>query len=257
MKDKEVCDKIKEVLSKEPEVLAIFDNGSSIVGMDTPESDVDFVIIVQKKSQITKLIKILTEKTSLIEVEKGGGKAKCASFLVYNKRADISFVIKSMLDSIVNTFYDKKENYLENQHFLKHKIIDSVAVYDPKNLLESYKKKVEKYPQKFLNEIFNDSIKSIKENLYYWKHHGFRNEFQFGFEQWEVIQQICQALYAKNKRLFMLPYKRLHKDLKELKPDIEKEMYALIRGKNTNQMIKKKIEIVKSIASKLEKKELK
>lgn len=253
MKHKEICDKINESLSEEPEVLAIFNNGSSIVGMDMPESDVDFVVLVKRKNQIMNLIKILTKKTSLIEVEKGDGKAKCASFLVNNRRADIAFLTKDKMDLFVNNFYKSKQNYLEFQHFLKHKIIDAIVVYDPKNLLKKYQSEIEKYPAEILDEIIRDSINSVKENMFYWEHHGFRNEFQFGFEQWEVIQAICQALYTKNKRLFMLPYKRLDKDLGELKPNIEREMYVLIRGTNTKEMIKKKIGIVRKIISKLEK----
>ena len=52
--------------------------------------------------------------------------------------------------------------------------------------------------------------------------------------------------------MFMLPYKRIHKDLKELKPNIEKEMYELARGINTSKMIEKKIKIVEKILEKLE-----
>lgn len=251
MKYKNVCDKIKESLSKEPEVVAIFNNGSSVVRMDTPESDIDFVVLVKKSSQIMKLIRKIAKKISLIEIEKGEDKAKCASFSINNRRADISFLSKDKMDFFVDNLYKSKQNYLELQHFLKHKIIDSIPVYDPNNLLKKYQRKIKKYSRKILDEIIKDSIKSVKENLFYWEHHGFRNEFQFGFEQWEVIQSICQALYAKNKQLFMLPYKRLHKDLKELKPNIEKEMYALIRGKNSKGMIKKKISIVKSVLKKL------
>ena len=51
----------------------------------------------------------------------------------------------------------------------------------------------------------------------------------------------------------MLPYKRIHNDLKELKPNIEKEMYQLVRGDNTPEMIKKKSKIVEKILAKLEK----
>jgi hypothetical protein len=67
------------------------------------------------------------------------------------------------------------------------------------------------------------------------------------------MKAICQALYAKNNRMFMLPYKRIHNDLKELKPNIEKEMYQLVRGENTSEMIKKKSKIVERILTKLEK----
>ncbi len=51
----------------------------------------------------------------------------------------------------------------------------------------------------------------------------------------------------------MLPYKRLHKDLKELKPDIEKDMYFLARGKNSKENLEKKRLALRRIIDKLSK----
>jgi predicted nucleotidyltransferase len=253
VKQKEVCDKINQVLSREPEVLAIFNNGSSAVGLETPGSDVDFVVILKKEKDKERIIQLLRKTFNIFKNEENPEIDVEEQFNVSGKRADFAFIPKKRMEEKVNTLYDSKEKFLEFQHFVKHKIVDSVAIYDPGNILVEWKKKVEKYPKKIMEEVFNSQIVSIKENLFYWQNHRFRNEFQFGFEQWEVIQAICQAIYAKNKRLFMLPYKRLHKDLKELKPNIEKEMYTLIRGTNTPEMIKKKIKIVKRVISKLEK----
>jgi hypothetical protein len=131
--------------------------------------------------------------------------------------------------------------------------VDSVAIYDPGRFLVKWKKEIEKYPTKIMKEVFDSQIVSIKEELFYWENHGFRNEFQFGFEQWDLIKAICQALYVKNNEMFMLPYKRIHSDLKRLKPNIEKEMHVLIKGKNGPRMIKKKIKVVRKIIEKLEK----
>ena len=187
---------------------------------------------------------IKNEEHPEIEVEE--------QFDVLGKRADFTLISKKSMEEKVNSFYKSKENFLELQHFIKHKIVDAVAIYDPDKLLVEWKKIVESYPKKIMKEVFDFQIVSIKENMFYWQNHGFRNEFQFGFEQWDVIKAICQAIYAKNNRMFMLPYKRIHDDLKELKPNIEKEMYVLIRGKNNKNLIEKKIKIVKLILSKLE-----
>ena len=46
-KNNDVCNRIKKLLSEEKEVLAIFNNGSSIVGMDDTNSDLDFVVILK------------------------------------------------------------------------------------------------------------------------------------------------------------------------------------------------------------------
>ena len=248
-----ICNRVKDVLSKEPEVLAIFNNGAAVVGMAALGSDVDFVVILKNDRDEGKIIKVISKNFKVIKNEDDPNVNVEEQWDILGKRCDFCFRSKNEMDKKVNTFYDSKSNFLELQHFLKHKIVDAVAIYDPKNLLNSYQKKIKKYPNKILNQVIKDSIQSLKENLYYWNHHGFRNEFQFNFEMWDVIREICHALYAKNKRLFMLPYKRLHKDLKELKPNIEKEMYALVRGINTPQNIAKKAKILKKIIEKLEK----
>ena len=252
MKYKEVCDRIKEVLSKESEVLAVFNNGSSIVGMDTPGSDLDFVVIMKNDKDENKIVKLLRNNFEVFKNEENPGIEVEEQFNVLKRRADFTFISKKKMEEKVNSFSNSSANFLELQHFIKHKIVDSVAVYDPNKLLTKWKKIVESYPKKIMKDVFDSQIYSIKENLFYWKNHGFRNEFQFGFEQWDTMKCICQALYAKNNRMFMLPYKRIHNDLKELMPNIEKEMYQLVRGKNTQRTINKKIKIVKKILEKLE-----
>jgi len=251
--NKPICEKVKELLSIEKEVIAIFNNGSSVVDLESSGSDIDFVIILKDEKDKEKIIKIIRSKLKVIKNKEDPKIVVEEQYDILGKRADFTFRSKQTMDERVNTFYDSKENFLEFQHFIKHKIIDAIAVYDPENLLERWKREIERYPEKIMKEVFNLQISLIKENLFYWKYHEFRNEFQFGFEKWDVIQAICQAIYAKNKTLFMLPYKRLHNDLKILKPNIEKELYALIRDRNTQKTINKKINIVKSIVSKLEK----
>lgn len=248
----EIYDKIKEVLSKESSVIAIFNNGSSVVDMEAPGSDLDFVVILKDERYKDKIISILKKNFRIIKNEENPEINVEEQYDVLGKRADFTIISKKAMEKKVDSLYDSIDGFFELQHFIKHKIIDSLAIYDPKNLLLEWKDRVEKYPKEFMKKVFNSQIVSLKESLFYWKNHGFRNEFQFGFEQWDVIKAICQALYAKNKRLFMLPYKRLHNDLKKLKPNIEKEMYALIRGVNNQRMINKKIDILKIIISKLE-----
>jgi hypothetical protein len=252
MINKEVCDKVKEVLSMEGGVLAIINNGSAIVGMDAPDSDIDFVVITATDKDEKSLVSILRKKFRVLKNEEHQDVDVEEQWEICGRRADFTFRTKKAMDEKVDSFYDSVENYLKGQHFIKHKIVDAVAVYDPKNILAGWKKKAEKYPKKIMKDVFYSQIRSIKENLFYWRHHKFRNEFQFGFEEWDVMKAICQALYAKNNQMFMLPYKRIHKDLKELKPNIEKEMYELVRGINNQKMIENKIKVVERILEKLE-----
>ena len=252
MKNKEVCLEIYKSFSILPEVLAIFNNGSSIVGQDDEGSDMDFVIVLKKSSDEKKIRELFRKKYKILKNEEDPNIAVEEQYEVLSKRVDPTIISKKEIENKVSGFYTSIDNYLNYQHFIKHKIVDSISIFDKEKLLSIWKEEVEKYPRKFMKEVVNSQIISIKENLFYWRHHKFRNEFQFGFEYWDVMKAICQALYAKNNRMFMLPYKRIHNDLKELKPNIEKEMYQLVRGKNTHGMIKKKSKIVEKILHKLE-----
>jgi len=252
LKNKEVCLKIYKFFSNQPEVLAIFNNGSSIVGQDDEGSDMDFVVVLKKSSDEKKIRELFRKKYKILKNEEDPDIEVEEQYEVLGKRVDPTIISKKEIENKVYGFYSSIDNYLNYQHFIKHKIVDSLSIFDKENLLPIWKREVEKYPNKFMKEVINSQIISIKENLFYWRHHKFRNEFQFGFEFWDVMKAICQALYAKNNRMFMLPYKRIHNDLRELKPNIEKEMYQLIRGENTPEMIKKKSKIVEKILAKLE-----
>lgn len=252
MNNKEVCVEVYNTFHDRPEVLAIFNNGSSVVGQDDKGSDVDFVIVLMKDVDKNKIRELFRKKYKILKNEEDPEIEVEEQYEVLGKRVDPTIISKDEIEKKVNEFYTNKENYLNYQHFIKHKIIDSVAIYDKERLLPKWKKEVQRFPTKIMKEVIGSQIASVKENLFYWKHHKFRNEFQFGFEQWDLIKGICQAIYAKNNCLFMLPYKRIRKDLKELKPNIEKEMYELIRGRNTPKVIQKKIKIVEKILSKLE-----
>lgn len=253
MSAKEVCKNVVNHLGNTPEVFAIFNNGSSVVGLNTDHSDLDFVIILRDEKDRRKILSLIRKNFRIIKNNEHPDVEIEEQYDILGSRVDFTLISKKDIDYKINSFYNSIDNFLEFQHFIKHKIIDSVAIYDPKKYLPKWKKIVEKYPKKFMKEVFDSRIRAIKEGLYYWENCGFRNEFQFGFEQWEIMEAICQAIYAKNNRLFMLPYKRVHNDLKELRPNIEKEMYKLVRGVNNPRTIMKKQKIVKKILGKLEK----
>lgn len=252
MKNKDICNKIKELISNNKEVIAIFNNGSSVIGLDTENSDVDFVIIIKKNKDREKLLQTFRNKFRIIKNEINPEIEIEEQFYILGKRIDLTLITRDEIEKRIYSFYNSVEAFLELQHFLKHKIIDAIDIYDPNNLLKSYQKEIKKYPEKIFKEVFNKSINQVKETLFYFENHTFRNEFQYAFEQWEILQPICEALYSKNRQLLMLPFKRLHNDLQTLKPNIEEEMYQLIQGNNNPQVITKKIKIIKKILKKLE-----
>lgn len=248
MKNKEICKKLKSVLIKFPKLIAIFNNGSTIVGTDTPESDIDFTIIVKNKNDISKVLSILKKNFKFLGIDH-----EVPLFKYKKRELAICVYDKKTMDFFVNVLYKSKDDFLRWQDTLQHKIIEAIPIYDPQKLLSKYKKKVLLYPTKIQKEVFSDSIKALKEIFEEWTNYRFKNEFNFIFHLPEILEKICLAIYSKNKKLFMIPYKRLDKDLKELKPNIEKEIYFLVKGTNSKKNLEEKKRILKKIIIKLEK----
>ncbi|MBT4174189.1 hypothetical protein HOC80_00910 [archaeon] len=237
---KKIKARVKELFSDK--AYAIFNNGSSIVSKDF--ADIDFTIIVKDKKDIRKVINFAKKTPEFDRVE-----CEDPYFNLYlkgKKPIDISIFHKKHFDSIVNNLF--KKDFLKLQNIIQHKVVNSVPVYDPKKLLSKYKKKV-KYPKNIQEKVFSESLKCLESYYYNYWDLGFKNEFHFMFEMNEIIEYICYALYAKNKKFCMLPFKGLHKDLKMLKPNIEKEMLFLVKGGNSN-LAKKKV-VLKKIIDKL------
>ena len=247
MKNETICKKLKTILSDKLYVLAIFNNGSSIVGTDLPQSDVDFTIVVKSKSDINKTLSLLKKNLKFLGVYHE------VPHFEFKKKLGICIYDKQTMDFFVNILYKSKKDFLQWQKVLQHKIIEAIPVYDPKDLLKRYQAKINSYPKRIQNAVFTDAMRELQEIYKEWKDYGFRNEFNFIFQLPEIMKQICLALYSKNKRLFMLPYKRLHKDLKELQPNIEKEMYYLIQGTHSKKNLEEKRRTLKKIIDKLQK----
>ena len=163
MKCKSVCGKINGLLAREKGVVAIFNNGSSVVGLESPGSDLDFVVILNRSNNERKIVRLLRDNFKVIKNEDNPEIEIEEQFDVLGRRADFTFITREDMDKKVNDFYKSKDNFLDSQHFFKHKIVDAVAIYDEAKLLVGWKKKVEKYPKKIIKEVFDSQIVSIKE----------------------------------------------------------------------------------------------
>ena len=237
-----ISNKIRGILSEQSYTLAIFNNGSSVVGTDTPESDIDFTIIVKSKADINKALKLLKSNISFLGVEHD------VPHFDFQRKIGICIYDKRTIEFFIKTLYKSKEDFIKLQNVLQHKIVEAIPIYDSNRILVKYQNSVKSYPIRIQNLVFSDAMKFLEGTYEEWY---FNNEFNFIFHLPEIIEKICLAIYSKNKRLFMLPYKRLSKDLKELKPNIEKEMYFLVKGNNSKKNRDKKRLVLKEIIDKL------
>lgn len=247
MKYHELAMEIEKRLSKLIFVEAIFINGSVIAGTETPNSDIDFTVLVKNRNKDTeKVVKVLSKFIPFDCIEH-----EVHHFNYEKKRVAFTILGTKDMNFISNKLFDSKDILLKFQNVVQHKIIEAKEVYDPKNFLGLYKARVSDYPEKIRKEVIKNTLKELSKIHKEWEDDGFRNSFNFVFNLPEVLEKICIVLYAKNKRFLMLPFKRLHKDLKTLKPNLEKEMYFLVDRPNTKQNIEKKIKILSRIILKL------
>jgi uncharacterized protein with von Willebrand factor type A (vWA) domain len=136
------------------------------------------------------------------------------------------------------------------QGIVQHKFVEAVPILDPHGLLAGYQARAAAYPERIRRAVFRRAIRSLEGAYEAW---GSRNEFHFAYELPSLLEAVCLALYARNRRLFMLPFKRLPKDLKELKPDIEAEVYRLAQSGRRAQSRRAAREDLRRIILKLRK----
>jgi len=158
LKNMEVCSEIYKSFSTQKEVLAIFNNGSSVVGQDIDGSDMDFVVIVKNKGDERKIRNLFREKYKIIKNEEHPEIEVEEQYDVLEKRVDPTIIAKKEIEEKINNFYKSVEDYLESQHFIKHKIVDSVAIFDSERLMLRWKKEVERYPKKFMKKVLKDIL---------------------------------------------------------------------------------------------------
>jgi hypothetical protein len=237
-----VGEQVKAALSREPRVLAIFRNGSTVVGTDQPGSDLDFTVIVRSKSDRGKALTLLKQRFRFLNVHDW-----CASF-AGRRKPDITILDRPTVDRLVRLLYRSADDFVKAQNTVQHKIVEAVPIYDPLQLLDNYRTKAAAYPERIRRAVFNRAIRSLKISEQNWES---RNELNFAFDFSSVLEAICAALYARNRRFVMLPFKRLHKDLKELRPNIETEVYRLARSGRSARSRQEGRRLLKRIIGKL------
>ncbi|MCL5429968.1 MAG: nucleotidyltransferase domain-containing protein [Candidatus Marsarchaeota archaeon] len=243
MKNRQLVKRIKSCLADKQYTIAIFNNGSTIAGTETNDSDIDFTVLVKSKADVNRALKLLKTSIKFVFIDHG-----VPTFKFNGKRIGVTIWEKRKADYFVNSLYKSSKDLLEWQGTVQHKIVEAIPVYDPENLLKLYQNRVSKYPQRIQSVVYSNAINTLDSIYNGW---AFRNEFHFAFELPTIIETICLAIYSKNRRLYMRPFKRAHKDLKELKPNIEKEMYFLVSGTNSKKNRDSKKRVLKKIINKL------
>jgi hypothetical protein len=204
-----------------PWVVAIFLNGSTVVGTDQPDSDIDFTVIVREDRDRLRALRLLRRHFRFLGLDHG------VPTFAGQRRLGITLLDRRAAARLLSRLYRSPQDLLAVQGTVQHKFVEAVAIFDPNGLLVKYQARAAAYPERIRTAVFRTSMRSLEEAHEAW---GSRNEFHFAYALPSVLESVCLALYARNRRLFMPAFKRLHKDLQELKPDLEDEVYRLVRG---------------------------
>lgn len=218
-----VSDRLNAALSPQSWLVAIFHNGSTVAGTDQSGSDVDFTIIVRRSKDRGRVLQVLKHRFGYRYLGLDHGTLSFRD----RRKVGITVVDRPTVDRWLRRLYRGPEDLLALQGVVQHKIVEATSIYDPQGLLAKYQQRVNAYPIRIQKAVFSQATKSLETVYENW---GSRNEFHFAAELPSLLENICIALYALNRRLFMVPYKRLHVDLTTLRPNIQVELYRLVRS---------------------------
>ena len=218
--------RLRSIFSSRSWVSAIFLNGSTVAGTDQSGSDVDFTVIVSRPADRARALGLLRRRFGYRYLGLDHGVP------TFRARRKIGVVIldRGTVDRWLGRLYRSPEDLRNLQGVIQHKIVEAVAVHDPQGVLPRFQKRATAYPARIRRVVLSEALRLLDEAYRNW---GSRNEFNYVSELPSLLTEICTALYARNRRLFMVPFKRLHVDLKGLRPNIEREMYRLVRSGRT------------------------
>ena len=229
-------------LAPRPFVVAIFRNGSTVVGAGQPGSDVDFTVILRRKSDRAKTLALLRGRLEYLGLDHG------VPTFRGRRRIGVVLLARSTVEGILRSLYRTPESLLELQGVVQHKIVEAAAVHDPRGVLPRYQRRATAYPARIQRAVFAKAIRSLEVAYRDW---GTRNEFHFAASLPPILEAICVALYARNRRLFMVPGKRLHRDLRTLRPDLEEDLRGLVRSGGSARSRREGREILGGIVDRL------
>jgi predicted nucleotidyltransferase len=237
-----VATRLKAILSRKPWVLAIFVTGSRVAGTAQPGSDLDFAVIVRRKSNREETLRVLKRHFRFLVLD------HWVATFAGRPKPDIAIIDRPSMDRLLRLLYRSPQDFLRVRNFMQHKIVEAAPIYDPQRLLVTYQAKVATFPGRIQRAVYRRAIRSLTDAYENW---GYRNEFNFAFELPSILDAIGLALYTRNRRLSMLPLKRLHKDLKLLKPNIESEVYRLARSGRSDRSRREGRAVLKRIIQRL------
>ena len=243
MKYKKLMSNLYGVVSRLDYVELFCMMGSVAEGTDTKESDIDFYVLLKNLkykshflSQVSSILKTYGEQKH---------------YFVYNeKRISIHIHSTSEINAKINDLFRDKKTFLDNEWVARGYVIEAIPIYNPKNIFEKYQKKVSNYPQRIKKQIIKENLSFLGTSIHYLKR-GIRSPYYLIECLGDELKAIYRIIYALNEEYYLVSAKRVHNDLKHLKPDIKSEMDFIVKETNTQPKMNKKLEFLQKIYNKL------
>ena len=212
---------VRDALAGAPGLRSVFVNGSHVAGAASERSDVDFTVLVADEPHVATTVSALAKRFPPL-----GDSHEVPHFAAVDGRIAVCIYPQPWTDAWVGNAFRSADDLRQWQGWLRHKVVDAVAVYGPEDVLARYQAALAHYPAALAEQIAREALAYLRtEFLDDW---NFRNPYHFAYCLREMLEQIGLALFACHQRFYAPPLKHWQRDLRELRPPLMAELDSLM-----------------------------
>jgi len=227
-------------------------HGSRCANQHKKYSDLDVAFIVGREKDKNKLKAELKKKLYY---------KKLYNYFYYkifeywefnNKEVGIHIYSNREFNQMVKSFFSDLDYFEKNQGLIRHIFIESEILYDYRNKFAKARSILSEYPQSLKKIVIEITLKRIKQEAEWW---NVRKYWKSVFEEITIlglfIDEVAKCHYALNDRYRKKFLKQYPIDMKNLKPNLEKELKILTYINPINSKDRLKIATMNTVFRKL------
>lgn len=221
-------------------------HGSQVVGTARINSDIDYYTLLISKHYRDNLLNELGKRLPPYG-------EKDSYFSWEGRRVSIHFFETKQFIKNLKLMSQNLKNFQQYQGYAQGYIYEAMPILDKNNIfqkLEAITAPDSPKIQKLLKEAYQYNLTKLNDNINGLKR-GISNPFYFIHKLNDINEFILRSLYAANNHYYLSNYKRIHKDLFLLQPNISEELNFIVIESNIPSNIEKKIELLNVILKKL------
>lgn len=217
------------VASKTPGILALAINGSRAgEDFDQQRSDIDLVCIAENQGAIDRMKEAYGRRYELdaahmlflskeIEYFTFGATGSNHRSLAI----DLKFFTLREYQERVAVVDKGPEALLEVQDWLRHKVLQTIPLYDPSNIIGKAKETIQALDEETRAEMaWKANLRLMHSCGYFHQRPKFPNPLTASSDIMIFFDALLAAHYANNSTFYMKGFKHIAHDLQSMKPDI-------------------------------------